>query len=254
MITIQGSFAGMNTVRNLSLIQRSLTKTMQKLSSGERINTAADGPAELVISEQMRAQIGSLTEQIKGLEAHLNRNAATDAALGELTDVVREMRQIVQTASDEATNTPETGKVLQQQMTETVAAFNRQRAETGYGNQKLLDGSDGAVVAVPQMPDLDVSTPDQAREALSEVDRVLRSVSDLRLDVGAKTKNEYESTMRSLEVASQNLTAAESTIRDTDYASEQASYLRSIVQLNVGMAAQAQGQLTSDTVFKLLHA
>lgn len=254
MITIQGSYAGMNTVRNLSLIQRSLNKTMQKLASGQGISAETGGTAEPVISERMRAQIGSLTDQIKRLEYRLNRNSAAGASLEDLAKLAGEVRTAAQSATDEAVNTPETGKVIQKQVTEMVWEFNRRREAAAFGNQKLLDGSSGSVAAVPAMPEIDVSTPDQAREAVAEVERIARYVSDSKLQVGEKTKVEYESTMRSLEVASQNMTAAESTILDPSNADEQAQYLRSIVQTNVGSAAAAQGQLTSDTVFKLLHA
>lgn len=254
MITLQGSYAGINTVRNLSLIQRSLSKTMQKLAAGERVDTVADGPAELVISEQMRAQIGSLTEQIRGLEFRLNRNAAADKAVDELDGLVREMKQVVQTASDEVENTPESGRAFQDRIVGLVGDFNRRREEAAYGSQKLLDGSAGAVVAIPKMREIEISTPDQAREAIADVDRIARIVDESKVRIEEETRNEYELTMRNLEVASQNMTAAESSIYDRDFATEQARQLRSIVQQNAVSAASAQGPLTSDTVFKLLHA
>ncbi len=254
MITLQGSYAGINTVRNLSLIQRSLSKTMQKLAAGERVDTVADGPAELVISEQMRAQIGSLTEQIKGLEFRLNRNAAAEKAVDELGQVARDMKQVVRTATDETENTPETGKVFQEQIAGLVSKFNSLRDEAAYGSQRLLNGSAGSVVAIPKMKEIEISTPEQARDAIADVDHMTRLVDESKLQIEEKTRGEYEMTMRNLEVASQNMTAAESSIYDKDFASEQAQQLRSIVQLNAASAASAQGPLTSDTVFKLLHA
>ncbi len=254
MITIQGSYAGIETVRNLSLLQRSLTRSMQKLASGQQINTAADGPAELVISEKMRAQIGTLTEQVRGLEFRLNRNQAADAAVGELQSKLGELRDLAIAASDEVANTPDVSKVFQQQFDDLVNSYNEQRNGAEYSGFKLLDGSEGAVTNVRQMPSMEVGTPADANRAMIEVDLIMRKVEESRQEIGARQQLEYESTMRSLEVASQNLTAAEASIRDTDYAGEQAQLLRQLVQTNVSVAAMAQGQMNSDTVFKLLHA
>ena len=99
-IMINSNLAGMNTVRNISLIQRSISRTMQRLSSGLEINQASDGPAGLVISEQMRSQIGSLTQQIKNLEFNLNKNNAADSAISELRDKLSEIRSIAMSAAD----------------------------------------------------------------------------------------------------------------------------------------------------------
>ena len=248
------SYSGMNTIRNLSLIQRSLSKTMQKLSSGERINEAADGPAELVISEQMRAQIGSITQQIKNLEFNLNKNNAADVTLQELRGKLGEMRTTAIAAADAGSATPETGKAYQALIDDLVSTYNQQVQNASFGNQKLFDKSKSAAYTLADIPPLNVSTPEDAADTIQRIDALATQLNDAQVKVGSKSKNEYESTIRSLEVTSQNLSAAESAIRDTDYAVEQANYLKQMVQLNVGLAAMAQGNLVADSVFKLLHA
>lgn len=253
-ISMNSNISGMNTVRNISLIQRSLNRTMQKLSSGEQINSAADGPADLVISEQMRSQIGSITQQIRNLESNLNKNSAADAAIGELGSKVLEMRTIVVAAANEGSASKETAKAYQQQMNDVIATYNEQVSNASYGTQKLLDGSEGSAAKVASIENVDVSTPEDAQEAIREIDALQSQLNTAQASVGAKSKNEYESTIRSLEVASENLSAAESTIRDTDYANTQADYLKRMIQLNAGMAVLTQGNLSANSVFKLLNA
>lgn len=253
-ISINSNNSGMNTVRNISLIQRSLNRTMQKLSSGEQINSAADGPADLVISEQMRSQIGSITQQIKNLESNLNKNNSADAAIGELRSKVTEMRTIAVGAANEGPASKETAKAYQQQMNDVIATYNEQVSNASYGTQTLLDGSAGSATKLAGIESVDVSTPEDAQEAIRKIDDLQSQLNTAQVSVGAKSKNEYESTIRSLEVASENLSAAESTIRDTDYANTQADYLKQMIQLNAGMAVLTQGNLSASSVFKLLNA
>ena len=253
-ISIQNGLSGLNTVRNISLIQRSLSRTMQRLASGLQINQAADGPADLVISEQMRSQIGSLSQQIKNLEFNLNKNNAADSAIAELQGKVAEIRTLAVAAADEGSATPETGKVYQQQVDDLVATYNQQVQNAEFGSQKLFDGSSESVSKLKNLEGFNVSTPEDAANAISKISSVLSDLGDKQGSIGAKSKYEYETTIRSLEVTSQNLTAAESSIRDANYAAEQASYLKQVIQLNSGLAALTQGNLATDSVFKLLHA
>ena len=93
-----------------------------------------------------------------------------------------------------------------------------------------------------------------AAEAIAKIDGEMSSLNLAPDAVGAQSKSDYQSTVRSLEVASQDLTASESQIRDADYGQEQAVYLKLLMQQQSGLAAMSQGNLTSDAVFKLLHA
>lgn len=253
-ISINSSYSGMNTVRNISLIQRSLTKTMQKLSSGQQVNSADDGPANLVISEQMRSQIGTITQQIRNLEANLNKNGAADAAIGELNGKVAEMRSLAVAAANDATGNKETAQAYQQQIHDLAASYNEQVSNTRYGEQKLLDGSEGSAAKLPNLDGLNVSTPEDAADAIKKIDDLRSRLNSTQSSVGATSKNEYESTIRSLEVASENMSASESAIRDTDYAKQQADLLSQMIQMNSGLAVMSQGNLVTESVFKLLHA
>lgn len=244
---------GVNTVRNISLIQRSLNRSMQRLSSGLQINEAADDPAGLVISERMRSQIGSITKQIGNLEYNLNRNNAADSIVGELSDKLQEIRSVAVAAANESDPTSETGKVYQQQLDDLVASYNRTAQDASYGESKMFVG-DHPVVKLTEISGLNVANPEDATSAIDTVDKYLEGLQTAHETIGSRSKNEYQSTIRSLQVTSQNLTAAEASIRDVDYAREQAIYMKQMLMLNSNVAVMTQGNLASDAVFKLLHA
>jgi flagellin len=251
---ISSNYAGMNTVRNISLIQRSISRTAQRLTSGLEINQATDGPAALVISEQMRSQIGSLTQNIKNLEFNLNKNNAVDSAISELRDKLTGIREVALAAADASTITPEAGKAYQTQINDLVATYNQQLSSAEYAGQKMFGNSSGPAARLAPLPEFAVAYPEDAEATIRKIDSEMSSLSQAAEAVGAQSKIDYQSTIRSLEVASQDMTDSESQIRDTDYAQSQAFYLKLQFQLQADMAATSLGSLSSDSVFKLLHA
>jgi flagellin-like hook-associated protein FlgL len=255
MTTIQGSFAGMNTVRNISLIQRSLTKTMHRVSSdAEALPEDPETPLEISVSQKMRSQIGSLTDRIRKLEFGLGRSEAAGSSIQELIDKARSLREVAVEASDEVTNKGENSKILQTQFSALANNYNESVESANYAGIKLFDGSEDSVTKLTPMKEMDVSTADAAKETVKKIDYGLRELAEARVASESKSRLEYETTIRSFEVASQNMMAAGSLVHDTESATSQARLLRAAVQTNVELAGSAQGQLTSDTVFKLLHA
>lgn len=258
MAAIQGSFAGMNTVRNISLIQRSLSKTMRRVPPAVDENDIpvepAPAPSEVAISQQMRSQIGSLTDNLRTLETRLNRNHAASGAISELIDATRELRKVAAEAAAEVMVNAETSKAFQNSFDALAAKYNDKLDQASFEGKKLLDGSDDAAANIRPLPQLDVSTAESARDAVAEIDYGLRTLHEAKIATETQSRKEYEATTRRFEVASQNLSATGSQVRDSESASDQAEYLKSIVRENASLAASAQGQMTSDTVFKLLHA
>lgn len=258
MAAIQGSFAGMNTVRNISLIQRSISKTMHRVPPAKDENDvvveAPEMPNEVAISQQMRSQIGSLTDSIRNLEIKLGRNEAANGAIGELVEKAKELREVAIEASQEATINPERGKAYQNTFDALTGEYNEIVAQASFAGKKLLDGSKDAAANVRPMAQLDVSTADVARDAIKDIDSALRALHDASVASETRTRYDYEATVRRFEVASQNLSAASSQVRDPQSAAEQAEYLKTLVRENANLASSAQGHMTSDKVFKLLHA
>ena len=253
-IVLGSNYAGQNTVRNISLIQRSISRASQRLASAQEINQASDNPAGLVISEHMRSQIGSLTQQIKNLEFNLNKANSQDSAIASLRDKLKEIKEVADSASDSDISSKETGRAFQSQISDLVAAYNQQLADAEYAGQKLFGESSGAASRLHALPDYTVAYPEDAATALNSIDRELSALNDIAEAIGVESKNSYQSTVRSLEVASQNMVASESEVRDTDYAVSQADHLKFQLQLKADLAASALGSLSGDAVFKLLHA
>lgn len=253
-ITISSNYAGMNTVRNISLIQRSISRTAQHLPPGLEIDQASDEPAALEISEQMRSQIGTLTQHIKNLESNLNKNHAADSAISELRRKLAEIRGVAVVAADAYAATPETGKVHQTQINDLVATYNQQLSSAEYAGQKLFGSSSGPASRLAPLPEFTVGYPEEAEATVGKIDREMASLKQAAEAVGAQSKRDYRSTVSSLEAASQDMAAAESQIRDTDYAENEAVYLKLQMQLQADMAATSLGSLSSESVFKLLHA
>lgn len=252
MTTVQGGNAGMNTVRNISLIQRSISKTMSHLSASQESDAESEAPLELAVSEQLRSQIGSLTERIKKLELQVNRTKTAEGALSDLFERVKEMRNLAVEASDPVVNTPDNGKEFQSQFSRLSGQYNQAVQQASYEQNKLFDGSSESVANIQPLPDKDVSTADGAKETVRDLEDQLRILTEAKIDIEINSRSEYETTVQTFDIASQS--PAETAIHDGAAAAAEARTLKYMVQYNAEQAASAQGQLDSDTVFKLLHA
>jgi hypothetical protein len=248
------NYAGMNTVRNISLIQRSISRTAQRLSSGLETDPACNEPATLEISEQMRSQIGTLTQYIKNLELNLNKNQATDSAISELRIRLAEIREVAVAASDSFSVTPEAGKAHQATINGLVAAYNQQFSSAECAGQRLFDGSFEPTSRLAPLPEFVVAYPEEAEVAVGRIDSEMASLNHSAEAVETQSLKDYRSTVQSLETASQEMADSESLIRGNDYAVIQAASLKIQFQLQAEMAATSHGSLSSDSVFKLLHA
>lgn len=133
-----------NAHRNLQVNDQELRRSLEKLSSGLEINRAADGPASLAISEQMRAQIAGLNQAIRNSENAVSVVQTTEGSLNELNRLLISMRQLAIHASNEGVNDEIMLAADQQEIDNSVAAINRIAQQTQFGNKKLLDGSNGA--------------------------------------------------------------------------------------------------------------
>jgi flagellin len=255
MSIIAGSnYAGINTVRNISLIQRSISRTAQHLTSGQETEQTFDEPAAWELSEQMRSQIGSLTQHIKNLEFNLNKNSAVASAISGLHEKLTGIRDAALEAANVNVVTPESGKAFQAQMNNLVEAYNQQLTSAEYDGQSIFENSSGPAGRISPLPELAVAYPEDANAAVYMIDNELASLKLAADATETQSKKDYRSTVRSLEVASQNMAAAESQIYDADSAENQADFLKIQMRLQADEAASSLGSLSSETVFKLMHA
>lgn len=143
-LRINHNISAINAHRNLQKNQHSLTKTLEKLSSGLKINRASDGPASLVISEQMRAQIAGLNQAIDNTETAVSIVQTTEANMSEISNLLRSMRQLAIHASNEGVNDQVMLEADQQEIKNALQTIDRIASQAQFGTKKLLDGSRGA--------------------------------------------------------------------------------------------------------------
>ena len=274
-LQINTNVAAMNAYRNLSSTQGSMATSLERLSSGLRINRAADDAAGLAISEKLRAQTNGLNQATSNAQDAISLVQTAEGALNETHSILQRMRQLsVQSAND--TNTDDDRAAIQKEVTALNSELDRIAGTTQFNGQNLLDGTGGTakdgkfafqvgantgqtVTVTFAKADtttlgtgaLDVSTSAGASSALTAIDAAIKTVSGNRADLGA-VQNRLQHTINSLNVASENSAAAESRIRDTDMAKEMTSFTRSQILQQAGVSMLAQANSAPQSVLKLL--
>lgn len=273
-LQINTNVAALNAYRNLSSTQGAMNTSLERLSSGLRINRAADDAAGLAISEKMRAQTNGLNQATSNAQDAISLVQTAEGALNETHSILQRMRQLaVQAAND--TNTDSDRAAIQKEVTALNSELDRIAGNTEFNGQKLLDGSGGTsgtftfqigansgqttTLDLSAKYDsttlgvsaIDVSTAAGAATALGLADTAVTTVSTARAGLGA-VQNRLQHTINSLSVAAENSAAAESRIRDTDMAKEMSSFTKSQILSQAGVSMLAQANATSQSVLKLL--
>lgn len=272
-LQVNTNVAALNAYRHLSSTQSSMNTSLERLSSGLRINRAADDAAGLAISEKLRAQTNGLGQATSNAQDAISLVQTAEGALNETHSILQRMRQLaVQSAND--TNTDDDRAAIQKEVTALNSELDRIATTTQFNGQNLLDGTGGTagsftfqvgansgqtVTVAFNKADTttlgttgaDVSTQAGAAAALTSIDAAIKTVSGNRADLGA-VQNRLQHTINSLSVASENAAAAESRIRDTDMAKEMSSFSRSQILSQAGVSMLAQANSAPQSVLKLL--
>ncbi|MDN5364596.1 MAG: flagellin [Eubacteriales bacterium] len=267
---INNNVSALNAWRNLSITDTAMSKSLEKLSSGLRINRAADDAAGLAISEKMRAQIKGLNQAIRNAQDGISLIQTAEGALNETHSILQRLRELaVQAANDTLTNADRAQ--IQQEVNQLITEINRIASTTEFNTQKLLNGSftnkvlhigansgQTLVVSINSMganalgvSGLSMSTQSKAEAAITTISQAIDTVSTERAKLGA-IQNRLEHTIANLGVAAENLTAAESRIRDVDMAREMAEFTRTQILMQAGTAMLAQANMKPQAVLKLL--
>jgi flagellin len=268
---------------------KQLSKSIERLSSGQKINRGADGPASLVISEGMRAQIGSIQQATDNNEAAISLVQTAEGALNEVSKLLVDMRQRAVSAANLGINDQNSVNASQKEIENALEAIDRISNNTQFGSKNLLDGSNldaqgnplvsfqiganqGQIASVSlpnvstnqlaigvsndsgfsSLADLDVTTGKGSEDAMGVIDKAIEEIAVARGDLGAFQKNTLESNLTSLRIASENMTAAESTIRDADMAVELAAFTRNQIMTQSATAQLAQANAMPKNVMALL--
>ena len=145
---INTNVTALNSLRNLNNVANNVSSSIEKLSSGLRINRAADDPAGLIISESLRAQIDGLNQAVSNSQDATNLIKTTEGALTEVNTLLRNVRQLAVHAANTGVNDQIATQADQTQITSAIASIQRIAEQTQFGTKHLLDGSSGISAAV----------------------------------------------------------------------------------------------------------
>ena len=280
---INHNISALNTYRQLTVNVMAGSKSLEKLSSGYRINRAGDDAAGLAISEKMRGQIRGLEMASKNAQDGISLIQTAEGALNETHAILQRMRELaVQSATD--TNTDDDRAELQKEVEQLLEEIDRIANNTEFNTKKLLDGSfkdavfqiganagqtvelsigkmdtavgvsgsgSGAVEAGLEISGIDISTQSGASAAITTIQTAINTVSSERAKLGA-LQNRLEHTINNLGTAAENLTASESRIRDVDMAKEIMEFTKNSILQQAAQAMLAQANMQPQGVLQLL--
>ncbi len=285
-MVVQHNLTAMNSNRMLGTTTASQAKSTEKLSSGYKINRAADDAAGLAISEKMRRQIRGLTQATANAQDGISAVQTAEGALNEVHDMLQRMNELAIKAGNETLQSTDR-EYIQSELTALHDEINRVAETTTFNEQMLLDGSfadgkkiqvgsevqsDNQISIVIDKMDwdsitqdatdygvtgatLDVTADDDSasiQATVSTIKFALKSVSKQRSDLGA-VQNRLEHTVNNLKNVVENTTAAESAIRDTDMATEMVRYSNNNILAQAGQAMLAQANQSNQGVLSLLQ-
>ena len=318
-LKINHNIESMVAHRNLLMNDRALSKSLERLASGQKVNRAADDPAALVISEHMRAQVSGIQQAIKNNEIAISLVQTAEGSMNEISNLLIGLRQRAISAANVGASDQSMIEANQAEIENALASIDRLVTTTQFGHYKLLDGTNAARTEVKfktdsngefvlddddnkiieskstveglrfhvgpnadhqasvsirnmhtnqlgrvteghnrssfaSLADIDVRNEQGAQDALAIIDQALTEVATVRGEVGAFQSQTLETNLTSLQIASENMTAAESTLRDTDMAQELATFTRNQIMSQSATAQLAQANALPQNVLRLLNS
>ena len=284
-LRINTNISAANAYRNLSINDKSVAGSLEKLSSGLRINRAADDAAGLSISEGLKSQIGGLTVAARNAQDGVNVAQTADGALNETSSILQRMRDLSVQAANSGSQDLDGKTAANTEFTQLNKELDRIVLSTKFGTQPLLDGnyngafqvdsasintnagaqinvdlSAGTLATASGLAGLDsaglgtagLDLTADASAAIDAVDIAIKGVSTVRSTIGAY-QNRFEHTINNVNVAIENLSASKSSITDTDMASEMVKFSKNQILSQAGTAMLAQANQTGQGVLKLLN-
>lgn len=272
--------------RELNMRNTAIQNDIEKLSSGQRINKAADDASGLAVSEKLTSQVRGLNQAGRNIQNAVSFIQTTEGYLGETTNILQRLRELaVQSANGIYTN--EDRMMIQVEVSQLVDEVNRIASQAQFNGMNILTGAfaqnsasgqvmqfqvganmdqnkrvfigtmtaaalglEGAQGQAGQM--ISISTPTSANRAIGTVDTALRTVNAQRANLGAY-QNRFQMAQQGVAIASENLQAAESQIRDTDMASAMVDFVKNQILLQANTAMLAHANTKNQSVLQLLQ-
>ena len=286
-MVINHNMSAMFSNRQLGVTQGSLTKDMEKLSSGEKINRAGDDASGLAVSEKMRAQIRGLNQASRNASNGISFIQATEGYLQETTDIVQRIRELAVQSSN-GIYSDEDRMQIQVEVSQLIAEVDRIASTAQFNGMNMLTGRFaqangensvtgsmwlhiganmdqriqvfiGTMTAsalglreVGTETIMNIGTPGDANQAIGTLDEALKSINKQRADLGAY-QNRLDHAVKGLDIAAENTQASESRIRDTDMAKQMVEFTKNQVLSQAGTAMLAQANSQSQSVLSLLQ-
>ena len=286
-MVINHNMSAMYANRQLGVTGLSLSKDMEKLSSGERINRAGDDASGLAVSEKMRAQIRGLNQASENAENGISFIQTTEGYLQETTDIMQRIRELAIQASN-GIYSDEDRMQIQVEVSALVSEVDRIASAAQFNGMNMLTGRfarptgentvtgsmwfhiganmdqrmqvyigtmSAEALGIREIgtgDKISLAAPDDANRAIGTIDEALVKINKQRADLGAY-QNRMEYTVRGLDISAENLQASESRIRDTDMASQMVQFTKNSVLQQAGTAMLAQANAQSQNVLSLLR-
>lgn len=280
---INHNISSINAYKNISATDNKMSKSIEKLSSGLRINKAGDDAAGLAISEKMRSQIRGMDMARRNCQDVVSLLQTAEGALESISDMLTRLKELAVQAGNGVYNDQDLANI-QLEVTEIIAQVDIVATTTAFNGLTVLDGtyatnglnfqigitpSEAITVKVPDMQaaaigtgtsnitvasiaDIDITDTDLVQENLNAIDAAIQDITSTRAIFGA-VQNRAEYTMANLATGAENMQAAESRIRDADIASEMSNFSKLNVLIQSGMSILAQSNQKTQHVLKLLQ-
>ena len=286
-MVINHNMSAMFAQRSQGIQDLNQQKSMEKLSSGMRINRAGDDASGLAVSEKMRSQIRGLNQASTNAENGISFIQTTEGYLQETTDIVQRIRELAVQSSN-GIYSDEDRMQIQVEVSSLIAEVDRIASAAQFNGMNMLTGrfarptGENVVTAsmwfhiganmdqrtqvyigtmsamalglrnVGDESIMSLSAPDDANRAIGTLDEALKKINKQRADLGAY-QNRLEMTVKGLDIGAENLQASESRIRDTDMAGEMVEFTKDQVLSQAGTAMLAQANQSSQNVLSLLR-
>lgn len=270
-MVVQHNMQAMNTNRQLGITTNAQAKSTEKLSSGYKVNRAADDAAGLSISEKMRSQIRGLNKASSNAQDGISMVQTAEGALNETHSILQRMNELATQAANDS-NTSIDRSAIRAEIDQLTEEINRIQSTTQFNTMNLLDGTFtgkklqvGALagqsigISIGNMNastlgvnGLSVSSFGKAGSAMTKIQSAIDKVSTQRSALGA-VQNRLEHTIANLDTTSENTQAAESRIRDTDMAAEMVTYSKNNILAQAGQSMLAQANQSTQGALSLLQ-
>lgn len=274
-MVIQHNIAAINSYRNLSTNQSALSKNLEKLSSGYKINRAGDDAAGLAISETMRSQINGLNQAVNNANDAIGLIQTAEGAMTETHSMLQRMKTLTTQAANGTYTTTARNNIqaevdaLNKEITR-IASTTKFNGETPLSPEKkgqnltffigatadktnaMTVGQLTMTAAALTIDKIRVDSTTNAFKAMASVDAAIEKVSTYRAALGA-AQNRLEHTVNNLKVTSENITSAESRIRDTDMADEITAYTKNNILLQAAQSMLSQSNAMPQGVLSMLQ-